>query len=166
MEWCTIESDPGVFTELIEAMGVKTPVEVSEVVDMDQLGESDGCRGLILLFRYDKGAMAPTDSSATVGTADPSVFFCKQVSGGPPRPAAQPTTLPALATRSALIMTCQSVAGSQSSGSAAGRSRGRRAQILVRASWQPPERFPCFPIGATRRRRTTRAVPSPCSTCS
>ena len=85
MEWCTIESDPGVFTQLIDGLGVETPVEVSEVVSMDDLSTASGCKGLILLFRYDKGTMAPTDSEAVVGTADPSVFFCKQV-----RPAAAP----------------------------------------------------------------------------
>ncbi|ORZ37897.1 ubiquitin carboxyl-terminal hydrolase [Catenaria anguillulae PL171] len=76
--WTLIESDPGVFTELIRSFGVKG-LEVEEVWDLDSylaINESD-VYGLIFLFKHDPsitsaGEPLPWD-------AVPDVFFARQV---------------------------------------------------------------------------------------
>lgn len=73
-EWCTIESEPSVITELIQKMGT-TDAMCEELYDlsdegMSQLGET---YGLIFLFKWQKGE---TD----YGNPDtPGVFFAQQV---------------------------------------------------------------------------------------
>ncbi|KAA0153153.1 hypothetical protein FNF29_03341 [Cafeteria roenbergensis] len=78
MEWCTIESDPAVFTELTERLGLETQMEIGEVFSMEDVESQADCAGFILLFRYDKGTMRPSSSSSVGVADDPSVFFCKQ----------------------------------------------------------------------------------------
>ena len=77
MEWTTIESDPGLFTELIENIGVKN-VGVEEVWSLE-----DGCvdpalkkatHGLIYLFKW----RADTEERTIVDCPD-GLFFAKQV---------------------------------------------------------------------------------------
>ena len=48
-DWCTIESDPAVFTELISSFGV-SDCEVEEVYSMDQVIECS--HGLVFLFKW------------------------------------------------------------------------------------------------------------------
>merc|ERR1719361_85866 len=78
-EWCTIESDPGVFTELIGKFGVKD-VQVEELWGLE---DSDFERlspihGLIFLFKWDKSQQ--TEISENVLDEVPEgVFFAKQV---------------------------------------------------------------------------------------
>ncbi|KAI9202116.1 ubiquitin carboxyl-terminal hydrolase [Polychytrium aggregatum] len=70
--WTLIESDPGVFTELIEGFGVPN-CQVEEIFDLEQLDDIKPVYGLIFLFKYQR--TPPT------GTLDPSesVFFAQQV---------------------------------------------------------------------------------------
>lgn len=78
--WCTIESDPAVFSSLIEQLGA-TGFDVEEVYDLDPAGLAHLGRifGLIFLFKW-----VPTKES---DVADKkylddlsSVFFARQVS--------------------------------------------------------------------------------------
>jgi ubiquitin carboxyl-terminal hydrolase L5 len=72
--WCTIESDPAVFTEILENLGVQG-LEVAELVALDQsfLDELGQLHGLILLFKW-----APVRDPRPVSD-DPSIYFAKQV---------------------------------------------------------------------------------------
>lgn len=74
-EWCTIESDPGVFSELIKNIGVKG-VQVDEIIDMDTLElDNEPVYGLIFLFKYmQKNEYKPN----VLTTWDNDLFFAKQ----------------------------------------------------------------------------------------
>ena len=74
-EWCTIESDPGVFSELIKNIGVKG-VQVDEIIDMDTLeSDNEPVYGLIFLFKYmQKNEYKPN----VLTTWDNDLFFAKQ----------------------------------------------------------------------------------------
>ena len=74
--WCTIESDPGVFTELVEQLGVQG-VEFQEVfsLDTDSLSALGEVYGLIFLFKY-RDNTAPRETLAYIPDG---LFFAKQV---------------------------------------------------------------------------------------
>lgn len=73
--WCLIESDPGLFTELIETVGVKD-VGVEEVWCLDEalLKSMAPVYGLVFLFKWQK-----EEDSRVPETDYPGVFFASQV---------------------------------------------------------------------------------------
>lgn len=78
-EWCTIESDPGVFTELLERIGV-VGVQVDELWSLDahQLRAVAPVYGLVFLFKWD-ASIRPTPATADSALAAEQVYFAKQV---------------------------------------------------------------------------------------
>ena len=82
-EWCTIESDPGVFTELLENVGVPH-VELDELWSMDDdtlttLKESGPVYGLIFLFKWKSGTSTAAAGPKPLETIPDGLFFAHQV---------------------------------------------------------------------------------------
>jgi len=77
-DWCLIESDPGVFTELIRGFGC-TGVQVEELWSLDEeiLEKLNPVHGLIFLFKWRSGEDA--DGSIVRDERLDDIFFAKQV---------------------------------------------------------------------------------------
>ena len=76
--WCTIESDPGVFTELVETVGVED-VEFRELVTLekDEFLRLGTVHAVIFLFKWRQQDYQNSGSSATTEDTS-SIFFAKQ----------------------------------------------------------------------------------------
>jgi ubiquitin carboxyl-terminal hydrolase L5 len=75
-DWSTIESDPGVFSEMIRQFGVDN-VQVEELycLDFDQLSDFKPIYGLIFLFKYRPGE----ELSGKLDFDNKDVYFSQQV---------------------------------------------------------------------------------------
>ncbi len=88
MSWCTIESDPAVFTELIDRFGVED-VAVEEIVSLEEeySGADDEVaaitenptHGLVFLFKYTKETYGKAPSVDLSENPIPDLYFAKQV---------------------------------------------------------------------------------------
>ncbi|KAJ2747491.1 hypothetical protein GGI20_000480 [Coemansia sp. BCRC 34301] len=81
--WCLIESDPGVFTELIHNMGVRD-VQVEELYSLDSgsLSAMEPVYGLIFLFKWQGQSATPSNSANQAGGTlvdNQDVFFAQQI---------------------------------------------------------------------------------------
>lgn len=76
MSWCTIESDPGVFTELISKFGVEG-LQFQELYEMEakSLAHLEPVFGLIFLFKW----KSSQQEAPRAVVDDSNVFFAKQV---------------------------------------------------------------------------------------
>mmetsp|Transcript_29027 Transcript_29027/g.78551 ORF Transcript_29027/g.78551 Transcript_29027/m.78551 type:complete len:326 (+) Transcript_29027:113-1090(+) len=89
-DWCTIESDPGVFTELLTDLGCTT-VQLEELWSLDDeslqtLNSTAEIYGLIFLFQWQSKAQAEESPGSeskneplTEGQIPPGLFFAHQV---------------------------------------------------------------------------------------
>lgn len=79
--WCTIESDPGVFTELLSAIGVRN-VQVEELytLNREQLAQFGTVYGVVFLFKYrqNEHESARNRPGAVCTDAPARLFFARQ----------------------------------------------------------------------------------------
>lgn len=77
-DWCTIESDPGVFTQLCQEVGVKG-VQFEEIYSLGPEAfvsmDVEKLYGLVFLFKWQREA----DPRPTVDASDHGIFFAQQV---------------------------------------------------------------------------------------
>ncbi|XP_065918001.1 ubiquitin carboxyl-terminal hydrolase isozyme L5-like [Dysidea avara] len=78
-EWCLIESDPGVFTELIKGFGVED-AQVEEMFSLDDSSFDDlkPVYGLVFLFKWLPGDHN-NQGSVVMDSRRTEIFFAKQV---------------------------------------------------------------------------------------
>jgi ubiquitin carboxyl-terminal hydrolase L5 len=79
-EWTTIESDPSVFTELLQKIGTQG-LEVAELESLDELSLTSlgHTYGLIFLFKWDEKIEREIRASRSGFATQANVYFAKQV---------------------------------------------------------------------------------------
>lgn len=78
--WCTIESDPGVFSELLESMGANNvAVEELFTLSSESLASISPAYGLLFLFKWTKETSTGGGLPLKQDQVDPDLFFAKQV---------------------------------------------------------------------------------------
>lgn len=78
--WCTIESDPGVFSELLRSIGVQD-VQVEELYTLDRnvLRNFGQVYGLVFLFKYRPNEKESAEKRSGFNTSTPDgLFFANQ----------------------------------------------------------------------------------------
>ena len=77
--WCTIESDPGVFTELLSSIGAKR-VQVEELYSLDKtlIPQHGTVYGLVFLFKYQKRPPAAERPGTLIYPPPDTLFFANQ----------------------------------------------------------------------------------------
>lgn len=74
--WCLIESDPGVFTELMKGFGAEG-LECDEVYDLKETDRIADALGLVFLFKWD--GSGGDDEKIVHNPKSKGIFFAKQV---------------------------------------------------------------------------------------
>ncbi|EZG56363.1 putative ubiquitin carboxy-terminal hydrolase [Gregarina niphandrodes] len=80
MSWCLIESDPGVFWDVVTTLGCFS-VDFQELWSLDEESlKGEECYGLIFLYKYDRELYQDEAGSVAMVEAPPSsLFFCHQM---------------------------------------------------------------------------------------
>ncbi|KAF7254983.1 hypothetical protein EG68_07704 [Paragonimus skrjabini miyazakii] len=74
--WCLIESDPGVFTELMKGFGAEG-LECDEIYDLKETNRISDALGLVFLFKWD--GVSGDDEKIVHNPKSKGLFFAKQV---------------------------------------------------------------------------------------
>ncbi|KAJ1561689.1 ubiquitin carboxyl-terminal hydrolase, partial [Nowakowskiella sp. JEL0078] len=71
--WSNIESEPAVFTALVEGLGVDG-IQFEELFDLSQLEDLSPVYGLVFLFKYEGSTQ-----NTHIDYSNPNIFFARQV---------------------------------------------------------------------------------------